>query len=341
MGHRFSSVFYGRYVFERGGGGRDQKQLFLPMTTSVLLDRIASILPLSFLLGTAIGAFTYAISYRLSPILLASHYVTPAFARRVSSLDVARGYNLHACLPSTVHAIIQVVGTYSFVFSRRNIHDAEYVLGADNIVDDPTYFDDRIIVPYGITHLGPAVYMGIFVGYLLADLYAMPSPRALGYALIVHHVAASACWTYCAHQGVMQRIGCHFQFNEVSTPLMNVRQYLLTAGYRSDDAIVSTTGLAFFVVFGLARVVPLPIVVRDWIDGDYVTIREKVGTGGAVLLTIFFVVNAALQCGWFYVMCRKVTGTMMVGKKSKGGGKRIRTRRREGGGHEEEGEKER
>ena len=86
---------------------------------------------------------------------------------------------------------------------------------------------------------------------------------------------------------------------------------------------------------------PLPYIMRDWIDGDYVAIREKVGTGGAVLLTIFFVVNAALQCGWFYVMCRKVLGMMMVGNMSKGGEKRIRMRRGEGVGHEEDGEKER
>jgi hypothetical protein len=274
--------------------------------TSLPLDGIiASILPLSFVLGTALGASIFAICYRLSPILT-SHYGTPSFATRVTALDDARKYNFHACLPSTVHAIVQVVGTSSFIFSHGGKDDA----GVD--VVDPTYFDDGIFVPYGLTRLGPAVYMGIFVGYLLSDLYAAPSLGAMGYPFVVHHIAASACWTYCARYRVMQRIGCLFQFNEVSTPLMNLRQYLLTAGYGSGDMVVSTTSLAFFATFGLFRVAPLPFIARDWVREGYVAIRDEVGTGGAVLLTVFFAVNAALQCGWFYVMCRKVTGMMMM-----------------------------
>ncbi|KAL3811645.1 hypothetical protein ACHAXA_001402, partial [Cyclostephanos tholiformis] len=199
-----------------------------------------------------------------------------------------------------------VVGTSSFIFSHGGKDDA----GVD--VVDPTYFDDGIFVPYGLTRLGPAVYMGIFVGYLLSDLYAAPSLGAMGYPFVVHHIAASACWTYCARYRVMQRIGCLFQFNEVSTPLMNLRQYLLTAGYGSGDMVVSMTSLAFFATFGLFRVAPLPFIARDWVREGYVAIRDEVGTGGAVVLTVFFAVNAALQCGWFYVMCRKVTGMMMM-----------------------------
>ena len=287
--------------------------------TSVL-DRISSpLLPPSFLLGMALGASIFAIFFRLSPILT-SRYATPSFARNVSNLDDAMRYNYHSYLPSTVHAIVQVVGTSSFLFFH--VDDA-----------DATSFDGRTLVPYGDTRLGPGVYMGIFVGYLLSDLFAAPSLKAMGYPFVAHHVAASACWAYCACHGVMQRVGCMFQFNEVSTPLMNLRQYLLTAGYGSGEPIVAITSLAFFAIFGLARVVPLPFVTRDWATRDYFAIRDKVGTRGAVLLSAFFAVNAALQCGWFYSMCRKVAKMMMAG-----GAKKEKRPRRKGEEEEEEEE---
>ena len=260
----------------------------LEMTS--VLDRIASpppLLPPSFLLGTALGASIFTIFFRLSPFLT-SRLATPSFVRNVSNLDDAARYNYHSYLPSTIHAILQVVGTSSFVFFHHGDADAD---------DDATSFDSRTLVPYGVTRLGPCVYMGIFVGYLLSDLFAAPSLKAMGYPFVAHHVAASACWAYCACHGVMQRVGCMFQFNEVSTPLMNLRQYLLTAGYGSGEPIVAITSLAFFAIFGLARVVPLPFVTRDWATRDYFAIRDKVGTRGAVLLSAFFAVNAALQCG--------------------------------------------
>jgi hypothetical protein len=295
--------------------------------TSVL-DRIASpppLVPPSFLLGTALGASIFTIFFRLSPFLT-SRLATPSFVRNVSNLDDAARYNYHSYLPSTIHAILQVVGTSSFVFFHHGDADAD---------DDATSFDSRTLVPYGVTRLGPCVYMGIFVGYLLSDLFAAPSLKAMGYPFVAHHVAASACWAYCACHGVMQRVGCMFQFNEVSTPLMNLRQYLLTAGYGSGEPIVAMTSLAFFAIFGLARVVPLPFVTRDWATRDYFAIRDKVGTRGAVLLTAFFAVNAALQCGWFYSMCRMVAKMMTAG-----GTKKEKRPRRKVGEEEEEEEEE-
>jgi len=112
----------------------------------------------------------------------------------------------------------------------------------------------------------------------------------------------------------MQPVACLFQFNEVSTPLMNIRQYLLTAGYSGLSVTISS--LAFFVVFGLARVAPLPFVIKDWIYRDFHAIEIKIGLGSAIFLSIFFIVNSILQCGWFLIMIQKLI-SMLSSKKSK------------------------
>lgn len=115
----------------------------------------------------------------------------------------------------------------------------------------------------------------------------------------------------------MQPVGVLFQFNELSTPLMNVRQYLFTAGYAGSSLPVSVSGLVFFAAFGLVRVAPLPFVIRDWILRDFDAVRMEIGAGGAILLSIFFAINGALQCGWFFIMCQKLVEMFMSSKEPK------------------------
>mmetsp|Transcript_395 Transcript_395/g.776 ORF Transcript_395/g.776 Transcript_395/m.776 type:complete len:277 (-) Transcript_395:320-1150(-) len=267
-------------------------------------------LPPSFQYGLAAGSIAYFISRRLSPLLTES-LGTKSFRQNVASLDSAKFYHYHSLLPSTIHALVQIIGTYNVVFYGRGGYDDDI----DGTSSPAVVFDDRTIVPYGVTHLGPTVYMGIFVGYLLSDLSTAPSLSDMGYPFVLHHAAAAACWTIAAYNQVMQPVACLFQFNELSTPLMNIRQYLLTAGYTSSDLPVTVSGLAFFAAFGLVRVAPIPFVMRNWIMRDFAAVGKEVGTGGAVLFSIFFGVNALLQCGWFFIMCQKLVG--MFSKKPK------------------------
>lgn len=261
--------------------------------------------PASFLYGTMGGVVLHIICFRLSPILT-SRLGSKSFQRRVASLKDGKLYDYHALLPSTIHAIVQLVGTYSIVFHGREIYDRDILADGAAPSSPALIFDDRTIVPYGATRLGPTVYMGVFVGYLVADALSAPSLEALGYPFAVHHVAAAACWSLGASARAMQPVACLLQFNELSTPLMNARQYLLTAGYRSSDLPVALCSLVFFAAFGLVRVAPLPFVVRDWVTRDFGAVRDVLGMGCAVLFSLFFVVNALLQCGWFFMMCRKI-----------------------------------
>ena len=247
--------------------------------------------PPSFLYGAAAGIIIYCLSRFLSHVILK---VLPSFfQQKVANLNFGQLYHYHSLLPSTVHAIIQIVGTYNFVFygDSSNLN-----------------FDDRLFVPHGITTLGPCFYMGFFVGYLLTDTALTPSFQVLGLPYVIHHLSASACWTFCASNRIMQPLACWLQFNELSTVMMNVRQVLLMAGYKSSDRIVMVVSLIFFALFSAVRVFPLPFVVRNWIAHEFVSIRNEVGLGGAALLSVFLAVNVILQGSWFVMMVRKIIG---------------------------------
>jgi uncharacterized protein YhhL (DUF1145 family) len=150
--------------------------------------------------------------------------------------------------------------------------------------------------------------MGIFVGYLLADLMASPSFKVLGYIFVFHHLAASAAWTYCASYRIMQPLACFLQFNELSTPLLHLRQLLLFSGRTSKDLSLTIVNLSFFVLFGLIRFVPLPWIVYHWANTDYAAIKNEVGIGGAAALSMFVLAHVGLQSSWFITMCKKLAG---------------------------------
>ncbi len=271
---------------------------------------IASLPPPSFFYGFTGGAIAYLFFRALSSILTCT-LGTSALQRNVNALDEAKRYHYHSSLPSIAHALVQIIGTYSFVFygcGEEEMDEAaeEESASSSKHLASVLSFDERTIVPYGTTHLGPSVYMGIFVGYLVTDVACAPSLSDMGYPFVLHHVAASICWTYCACFRVMQPAAMLLQFNELSTPLLDLRQMLLTAGYDSNGLYVMVISVAFFVVFGMVRVAPLPFVIYHWIFRDFDTIRETIGLGGAVFLSFFFAVNALLQSGWFFIMCQKL-----------------------------------
>mmetsp|Transcript_3802 Transcript_3802/g.6574 ORF Transcript_3802/g.6574 Transcript_3802/m.6574 type:complete len:266 (-) Transcript_3802:77-874(-) len=255
--------------------------------------------PPPFLYGAGIGIIVYCLSRFLSHALL--RICPTSFQQKVANLKFAQLYHYHSLLPSTVHAIIQIVGTYNFAFYGDK---------------DVLTFDDRLFVPYGITKLGPCFYMGWFVGYLLTDTALTPSFKVMGYPYVVHHLSASMAWTFCASNQVMQPLASFLQFNELSTVMMNVRQVLLTAGYKSSDLIVIVVSLTFFALFSAVRVFPLPFVVHKWISQEFVSIRNEVGWGGAILLSAFLAVNVMLQGSWFTIMVSKLIG-MFSKKQSK------------------------
>eukprot|EP00970_Alexandrium_tamarense_P015285 scaffold4948_cov208-Alexandrium_tamarense.AAC.4 len=186
-------------------------------------------------------------------------------------------------------SVVRIAALFLWMIDLRLHCGRPDVQGFDDVLKEGTspsiVFDDRTFVSYGITHLGPAVYMGFFVGYLLADTAKSPSFKDMGYVYVVHHAAASLCWTFCACYRVMQSLSCFLQFNELSTPFMNVRQVMLTAGYKSSDLPVTIISLLFFSTFGAVRFFPLTFIIRNWVGRDYSAIQNEVGTGAAMMLS--------------------------------------------------------
>ena len=280
---------------------------------NIMAEASSQSIPPSFIYGLIGSIITYFICRSLSPILT-NIFGTTSFKQKVNALDNAKTYHYHSLLASNIHALVQIIGTYTVVVYGREGYDDK--TGGES--SPAIIFDDRTYVEFGLlTTLGPTVYMGIFVGYLLADIVAAPSLKAMGYPYVLHHIAAITCWTYCTYFRVMQSVACLLQFNELSTPFLNIRQYLLTAGYKSSDVPVTCSSLSFFVIFGLIRVVPLPFVIKDWLFRDFHAIRDTIGLGGAVLLSVFFAVNSLLQISWFYVMVQKLVGMFNKKKQPK------------------------
>jgi len=161
-----------------------------------------SLLPLpgSFLYGAAAGSVGFYASLWAMQTFVCYHPPSPYFSRlkhRVMSLPEKERYYFWTLAPSTLHAIVQVVGTVAFLPRMR---------------DDPIYgWDRRTVVEYGLTGYGPAVYSGIFVGYLISDFFFL-GPRRLGTAYVFHHLSASVAWTTSLVLNVFQYPGQLLQF---------------------------------------------------------------------------------------------------------------------------------
>ena len=151
--------------------------------------------PPSFNYGLVTGVIGYFICRSLSPILT-KLFGTSSFKQKVDALDEGKRYHYHSLLPSTIHALAQIIGTCHIVFWGRE--------GYDNVngISPAILFDDRLHVPYA-PHLGPAVFMGIFVGYLLADILAAPSLSMMGVPFVIHReylkVEQISYCVSCAH----------------------------------------------------------------------------------------------------------------------------------------------
>lgn len=251
-------------------------------------------LPESFLYGVAAGSLGFYATLGATQVML--QQVAPRFVeQRIMKLAEKPRYFFWVLGPSTVHGLVQVIGTVAFLPKMIN----------DPIVGAGDSIDTRLWVDYGLTGLGPSFYSGIFVGYLMAD-FAFLRPRKLGTQYVMHHLSAIVCWTMAQSLQSFQFVAQLLQFCEFSTIFMNLRQFYLTAGYDSSSKPVVWSSLAFFVSFGLVRVAPLPWILYQWLTQDFVLVRDNIGWGAALSFSAFFAVHTTLQVMWFRLMVQRV-----------------------------------
>mmetsp|Transcript_14144 Transcript_14144/g.19357 ORF Transcript_14144/g.19357 Transcript_14144/m.19357 type:complete len:289 (-) Transcript_14144:68-934(-) len=256
---------------------------------------------ITFLEGIATGTIIYFFFTWLSHQIVPS-IATSTFQNNLSQLDSNKQRLFHSLLPSTLHAILQILGTAHIFFANG----PSYLNDNHNHV---THFETNLFVPYGLTGFGPAFFMGLLVGYLMSD-YLYFGTRALGILMSLHHLAASASWTYAATARCMQWYASFVQFCEFSTIFVNLRQVLLTAGYASSSWELTLAGLVLFVTFGAVRIVPLPKLVYGWMMRDFYVLEDFKGRYAALFCSVFFVIHVCMQCYWFSLMLNKFVFAM-------------------------------
>ena len=114
----------------------------------------------------------------------------------------------------------------------------------------------------------------------------------------------------------MQWYASLLQFAEFSTIFLNLRQWILTAGYTSTSKISSIISLLFFISFFIVRVIPLPWLIQYWITKDYRKLANEKGTPLAVANTMSLSIHVLLQTFWFILMVKKMI-SMIFGRKKK------------------------
>jgi hypothetical protein len=258
-------------------------------------EDVFAVLPEFFLYGVAAGTVGFFFFFWLATVII-PNMTPPSFQEKVKALSPKDRSLFYSLVPSTVHSFVQMG------------HPAYISLGfsAAHTADKVTYFDEGL----------PALYMGVFVGYLIGDFLTL-GPAILGPIFVIHHLAASACWTMSAHFHAMQWYASFLQFCEFSTFFLNYRQILLTAGYTSSDAKVTLASLGLFLSFGAVRVAPLPGIIYGWVTRDYFVFRDTNGPGAAAVCYLFFAIHAGLQTFWFGLMVKKLLSAVLGGGKKK------------------------
>ncbi len=256
-------------------------------------------LPPFFVYGAAAGFIVTFASYFIAKDVVVARLITPSFRERVLALKTEKDRTFfYATFASMIHAIVQSL-----------FHPAYIALGfsKEHNENRVTYFDNG----------WPSCFSGMFVGYLIADFFVC-GPAALGPMYILHHLSAAGIWTWSSGFGAMQWYGSMLQFCELSTIFMNLRQWILTAGYPSGSPVELAISLSFFLSFFAVRVLPLPGLVYKWVTNDFKRLSAEKGSALALGSSSTLLIHVMLQSFWFMLMVKKivrlVTGS---GKKAK------------------------
>jgi hypothetical protein len=201
-------------------------------------------------------------------------------------------------LPSTVQAVLAVLGTYY-----------PALLSIDFLDNRVTHWDSRLWVPYGVTGLGPAWFMGLFVGYLLVDLliiFQHWKEIDMPQVTTVHHVLAAFSWSLALALHTMQWYACFWLIAELSTPLANMRWMLVRAGVRTTSNLYLFVGSWLFSTFFVVRILPIPFVMFMFFLHDS---KAALSSGGIVVFlwwSLVFIGNGILQSYWWSMMLQAI-----------------------------------
>jgi hypothetical protein len=242
-------------------------------------------LPPHFIMGAVSSIGVYYLTYHVTESILLPNFGSTSLKKNMQKFSTNEYISFLTIFPSTVHAAVHSFGLPSLIalgYSEgHNLHKI-------------AFYDE----------VWPAWYQGFFAGYLVADF--IKSYGHLGTVYNIHHVTACAAWTFSSYLRSAQWQTMLLQVCEFSTLFMNLRRLLLTSGYDSSGTTMSVVNLLFFLSFGAVRIVPLPMICREWVTDGFSTMRDKDGLLMASIGMGFTVIHVCLQTMWFGMMVKKL-----------------------------------
>ena len=258
-------------------------------TTTTTTTTTTPVFPPYFLYGAIIVIPIYYVCYWFANKILLGKYGTKNLKNKFNNLNKDKQIEFIVLFPSTVHAIVQSFGYPMFIALGYSMN---------HNMDKIAYYDTK----------WPAFYQGIFAGYMVAD-YVKNGYKILGLGLTIHHTTAFLAWTLSAYLQTMQWQTSLLQFCELSTIVLNLRQFLLTTGY--DGTIMTIVNLTFMGSFTIVRVVPLPMILKELYNTGFIDMKNKDGLIMAIGGTVFTLIHAGLQLTWFSFMVKKLISKLI------------------------------
>ncbi|XP_010093181.2 transmembrane protein 56 [Morus notabilis] len=223
-----------------------------------------------------IGAiFACKMVYDLTQLISSVHF------KSYSSLSKVQRTEWNNRAMSTVHAVFITIMSLSLVFSSD------------------LYSDDRLAGPVTLQSSPLSTFvLGVSVGYFIADLgmifWFYPDLGGLEY--VVHHLLSLASIAYAMLTGEGQLYTYMVLISETTTPGINLRWYLDTAGMKRSRAYV-INGVVIFLSWLVARILLfLYLFYHVYLHYDQV---RQMHTFGQILVLVVPLVLSVMNLMWF------------------------------------------
>jgi hypothetical protein len=243
--------------------------------------------------GVIAGTVGYVVLFCLSKVITPR---IPGLSHHYEALTAGGRAEWNSRVPSTIHAWMVVLGCYyAALFSNEHLNDRV------------VYYDDRLHVPYGLSGLGPEFFMALFLGYLAADLVLVCMYRDevdFFPFMVVHHIFAGLVWASSIFMHGMQWYTCFMMFAEMSTPITNLRWWMLSCKVPETSVGYLLVSSWMFTTFFMARILTIPFILYLFLRYDAVRVYADFGFLELSVLLVALLVNCVLQGYWWSLMVK-------------------------------------
>jgi len=154
---------------------------------------------------------------------------------------------------------------------------------------------------------GPKAYqltMAFSCGYFLSDMYVLLRYDYLfGKKVeLIHHVISAVGTFYVAVTSYIPFWGCIQLLHEFSTPIVNLRWFLLTCGIGKERRRYTAVCMVMLIVFFLCRILPIPYFWTTLVPVCFLSQEEICNTFFIKAFAMCFLGMDFLNLHWFRLM---------------------------------------